>query len=261
VPGAIAVATPRSASWRTPGTSEYSLRASWHALDRLLAYDEFRRPAPDPGMSPEQPRESIVQAAVPLIAEWDTVTTAQIARAAGIDEAALLRVFDDKDAILQACIVAVQAHVTTALDPTQVLQELQSISLDQPLAARLVEAIDALDTYYVRVRTRLEALATSGIAHRRPATDTGTPDEPHTRSLSHDDFRAAARLPATRQAITKLLEPDQEQLRLPAEILADAFLGISLGHARTPHPQRSPLPIEQLVDLFLHGALTTTDPA
>jgi hypothetical protein len=29
---------------------------------------------------------------------------------------------------------------------------------------------------------------------------------------------------------------------------------MSLGAARTPHPDRSPLPAEQLVDLFLHGA-------
>lgn len=196
-----------------------------------------------------------------LIAEWHTVTTAQIARAADIDEAALLRIFDDRDAVLQACIASMQAHLATALDPAQVLQELQSISLDQPLAARLVEAIDALDAHYVRMRTRIEALAANGTVYRRPAPDNDAPDQPRTRSSSHDDLRVAIRLPATCQAVARLLEPDQEQLRLPAETLADAFLGMSLGPARTPHPQRSPLPTEQLVDLFLHGALATTDPA
>jgi AcrR family transcriptional regulator len=74
-------------------------------------------------MNPEHLRETIVQAAMPLITEWDTVTTAQIARAAGIDEATLLRVFNDKDAVLTA---AIQVHVMTALDPTQVAQDLQS---------------------------------------------------------------------------------------------------------------------------------------
>ena len=49
--------------------------------------------------------------------------------------------------------------------------------------------------------------------------------------------------------------------------MADAFLGLYSGRARTPHPrpsqlpteqpERSQLPAEHLVDLFLHGALTT----
>lgn len=224
-----------------------------------MTNSEARRSAPS--MSLEQQRESIVQAAASLIAEWDTVTTSQIARAAGIDEAALLRIFDDKDAVLQACVASLQARLATALDPTQLLQELQSISLEQPLAARLVEAIEAFDAYYVRTRTRFEALATSGTTQRRPAADTSTPDEFRTRSFSHDDTRAVAGMPATSQAVTGLLEPDQEHLRLPVETLADAFLGLSLSAARTPHSQRSPLAPEQLVELFLHGALITTDPA
>ena len=75
-------------------------------------------------MSPEQLRETIVQAAIPFIAEWDAVTTEQIAGAAGIDEATLLGVFNDKEAALAA---AIQALVMTALDPTQVVQELHSV--------------------------------------------------------------------------------------------------------------------------------------
>jgi AcrR family transcriptional regulator len=72
-------------------------------------------PAPDrrraPGMTPDQRRDAIVQAALPLIAELGAaVTTAKIARAAGIGEATIFRVFDDKDAVLQACVAA-------AMDP------------------------------------------------------------------------------------------------------------------------------------------------
>src|SRR4051794_156372 len=94
-----------------------------------------------PGMTAEQRRETIVRAALPLLAEQGAaVTTAQIARAAGIGEATIFRVFADKNEVLQACIAAV-------LDSTTVLQELQSISLEQPLAARLIQAVDALDAY------------------------------------------------------------------------------------------------------------------
>src|SRR5882724_10313897 len=129
-------------------------------------------------MSPEQLRETIVQAAIPFIAEWDAVTTEQIARAAGIDEATLLGVFNDKEAALTA---AIQALVMAALDPTQVVQELHSIPLDQPLAARLVEAIDALDTYHDRIGTVLAPVDTAGVQHRAPTPDHDTAGEPSTR--------------------------------------------------------------------------------
>jgi AcrR family transcriptional regulator len=197
--------------------------------------------------NPEGLRETIVWAALPLIGEYDTLTTAQIAEAAGIDEATLLAVFDDKDAVIQACIATVKAHITAAFDPTQVLQKLNSISVDQPLATRLAEVIDSLDAYYGRIRTKLDAL-------RDPNTRP-TPGA----AFSRDDFRAVGRLPEICQAVARLLEPDQQHLRLPAEALAEAFLGMSLGAARTPHPDRSPLPTERLVDLFLHGALSTTE--
>jgi AcrR family transcriptional regulator len=212
------------------------------------------------GMNPEHLRETIVQAAIPLITEWDTVTTAQFARAAGIDEATLLRVFDDKDAVLAA---AMQVHVMTALDPTQVVQDLQSIRMDQPLAARLAEAIDALDTYHGRLVTFLAPLDASGPPQHQPT--------PEGVNVDREDLRAAARIDVIGQAVTKLLEPDQEHLRMPAGTLADAFLGLYSGRKRTPHPepsrlpterpQGSQLPAEQLVDLFMHGALTTTNPA
>jgi AcrR family transcriptional regulator len=195
-------------------------------------------------MDPVHLRDAIVRAAMPLMAEYDTLTTARIADAAGIDEATLLRVFDDTDAVLGACWDAMKTSIAAALDPSRVLQELDAISVDQPLAARLVEAIDALDAYYVGIRTDMAALHDSF----------STAGERRTRPVDGDDFRAAGRLPEARHAIARLLAPDHEHLRLPADVLADAFLGMSLGAARTPHPDRSPLPSEQLVDLFLHGA-------
>ena len=79
-------------------------------------------------MSSEQRREMIIHAALPLVAEFGTaVTTAQVARAAGIGEATVFRAFADKEALLDAC-------VAEALDVTHLLRELRSISIDQPLA-------------------------------------------------------------------------------------------------------------------------------
>ncbi|MFD0786612.1 TetR/AcrR family transcriptional regulator, partial [Micromonospora azadirachtae] len=109
-----------------------------------------------PGMSPEQRREAVVRAALPLVAEHGaSVTTAQVARMAGIGEATIFRVFTDKDELLDAVVAA-------ALDPTTVLGELRSIPLNQPLADRLVEAADALEAHLGRMGTVLGALHASG---------------------------------------------------------------------------------------------------
>src|SRR5438477_10912799 len=114
-----------------------------------------------PGMSPEQRRDMIVRAALPLVAEFGTaVTTQHVARAAGIGEATIFRVFADKDALLDACIAE-------ALDSTHVLSELGSIPLDQPLAARLIEAVDALRGYLGRMGSVMGALHATGRPLRR----------------------------------------------------------------------------------------------
>ncbi|MFF7259623.1 TetR/AcrR family transcriptional regulator [Streptomyces sp. NPDC008159] len=47
----------------------------------------------------------IIQTTIPLIAEYGAaVTTAKVARAAGIGEGTIFRVFADRDELLQACL-------------------------------------------------------------------------------------------------------------------------------------------------------------
>ncbi|MFJ9753028.1 TetR/AcrR family transcriptional regulator [Streptomyces chartreusis] len=67
----------------------------------------------------------IIWAAIPLIAEYGaTVTTAKIARAVGIGEGTIFRVFADKDELLQACMAKALSleHAVrelTAIDPSR----------------------------------------------------------------------------------------------------------------------------------------------
>jgi AcrR family transcriptional regulator len=195
-------------------------------------------------MSPEQRRETVVRAALPLVAEFGAaVTTQQVARAAGIGEATIFRVFPDKDAMLDAC-------VAEALDPTNVLRELRSISLDQLLAARLVEAADALRAHLGRMGTVIGALHASGHG-RRPAPNETPDNRLSDRSAGRDAAQAE-----TRSAIAELFEPDQATLRLPIDTLTDAFVGLVFGHGRMPGGGQPRLNTEQVVDLFLHGAVT-----
>jgi AcrR family transcriptional regulator len=122
-----------------------------------------------PALTPEQRRETIVRAALPLVAErGSAVTTAEVARAAGIAEGTIFRVFADKNALLDAC-------VAEALRPDQVLAELTSIDLEQPLTTRLVEAAEALQAHLGRMGAVIGNLHATGRPLERRAPAPGDP--------------------------------------------------------------------------------------
>ncbi|MEU4406111.1 helix-turn-helix domain-containing protein [Streptosporangium sp. NPDC023963] len=201
-----------------------------------------------PGMSPERRREMIVAVALPLIAEHGAaVTTGRIARAAGIGEATIFRVFADKDELLDACVVE-------ALRPDHVLEQLAAIPLDQPLAARLAEAADAMHAYTDRIGTVIGALHAFGRARERPAPEPSA----NPREKGPGPFRDT-RLREAREALAELFEPDRDSLRLPPERLATLFLNLVRSDARRP-PGDSEPGIADLVDVFVHGALTRSRP-
>ncbi|WP_230466171.1 TetR/AcrR family transcriptional regulator [[Actinomadura] parvosata] len=185
-----------------------------------------------PAMSVEQRRAMIVAAALPLVAEHGAnVTTSQIARAAGVGEGTIFRAFADKDEVLQACM-------TEAMNPDHALRELASIPLDEPLAARLVQAAEALRAHLERMGTVAAALYASGHHHDRAAARRPAPGA----------REASAR--ATLEAVTELIEPDRAALRLEPRQVAAAFLGLLFAR---PLPAGAELTPTDLVDILLHG--------
>jgi AcrR family transcriptional regulator len=199
-------------------------------------------------MSTEQRREMILQTALPLVAEFGSkVTTAQIARAAGIGEATVFRVFADKDELLQACIAR-------ALDPANLMRHLETISLDQPLADRLVEAAEALEAHLARMGAVLGSLHSTGRPMTRPAPSPAGPsgDGPSLDAPSRGRGESQA---ATKAAVAELFEPERDQLRLPVARATDAFLGLMFARGRYPGGSSTDATVPELVDLFLHGAL------
>jgi len=173
----------------------------------------------------------IVAAALPLLVEHGAaVTTLQIAKAAGIGEATIFRAFADKDELLAACVAA-------ALRNQHVLAELDAVPLDQPLAARLTEAAATLRAYLDRMGAVIGAVHAASRRGER-----GAPG---------DRENATER---TRQAVIRLLEPDQARLRLPVDQLASILLGMLFGRGG---PGGVETPIETLVDVFLHGVVDT----
>lgn len=184
-----------------------------------------------PGMSPEQRREMIIQTAIPLIAEYGAaVTTAKIARAAGIGEGTIFRVFTDKEELLQAC-------VAEALSPEHAVRELDAIDLSQPLPDRLAEAADALQAHMARMGAIAGSLGHRGGKH--PGTVRGAGRDESTTRI--------------RAALAELLEPEKATLRRPPEQVAALFFGLLFTQPRTEdEPDLTP---QELVEVFLHGAL------
>ncbi|MFI0729142.1 TetR/AcrR family transcriptional regulator [Streptomyces sp. NPDC021225] len=198
-----------------------------------MAEPPARRRAP--GMSTEQRRAMIVAAALPLVAEYGAaVTTAQIARAAGIGEATIFRAFKDKEEVLGAC-------TAEAMDPSHVLRELASISLDQPLADRLTEAAEAMRAHLARMGAVAGALHASG--HRRERSPAARTSDSRETSMR-----------ATRDALTELVEPDRAALRLPPERVASIFLGMLFTQLHFGAEGADADPVE-FVDVLLHGTL------
>ncbi|MFK4145095.1 TetR/AcrR family transcriptional regulator [Streptomyces sp. NPDC004065] len=185
-----------------------------------------------PGMSPEQRREMIIRTAIPLIAEYGAaVTTAKIARAAGIGEGTIFRVFADKDELLQAC-------VAEALSPDHVIRELDAIDVTQPLPGRLAEAAEALEAHMSRMGAILGSLGHHGGKHRGTVRGAGREE-------------STARV---RAALAELLEPERAALRRPPEQIAALFFGLLFTQPRTDgEPDLTP---GELVEVFLHGALS-----
>jgi AcrR family transcriptional regulator len=195
-------------------------------------------------MSPEQRREMIVAATLPLVIQHGAaVTTAQVARAAGIGEGTIFRVFPDKDALLAAC-------VAEALRPDNALASLAEISLEQSLHDRLVEAADALQAHMDRVGAVIGALFASGHG-RDPRTD---PAATHDQAREPGAGRTAA-MTATVAAVAELFTPEAGSLRWPPERLAGTFLSLLLHRNRPPGEPGQQLDPPELIELFLHGAL------
>jgi AcrR family transcriptional regulator len=195
-----------------------------------------------PGMSPEQRREMIVAAALPLVAEYGAkVTTSQVARVAGIGEATIFRVFADKEELLDAVLAEALRHDV-------VLREIASIPLDEPLADRMAEAAEALSAHLTRLISVMGALHTSGYRHERG-------ERP-----SPEQMKGREQLVAEiRDAVSVLFEPDEQALRIPREQAASMFLGLLFSQAR-PGAAVGVLTTAELVDTFLYGAVSPGRP-
>lgn len=195
------------------------------------------RAAPLP---PEERRAAIIAATVPLIREHGfAVNTRQIAEAAGVAEGTLFRVFPTKRELIDAAIVE-------AVDPRQGVRALERIDLAAPLAERVTAAVETIrqgmqSTWRLFAVLRATQPADAE-AHPRPGL-------PRREAI---DLVAAA--------LTRILEPDADRFRTSLGKATRLLMSLIFAAGRMPEDAPGEeLTAEDVVDLFLHGALRRTD--
>ncbi|HLQ35863.1 MAG TPA: TetR/AcrR family transcriptional regulator [Chloroflexota bacterium] len=192
-----------------------------------------------PAMSPEDRRAAIISATLPLLREQGAnVTTSQIAQAAGIAEGTIFRVFPEKRELVMAAL-------RTAMSADAEVARIAEIPLEGPLVERLVAALAATSDYQDRLWSLIRIFRDSG----------WHPEHDHIDQQEHHPRHEMERIGA---AIASLFEPEKESLRLEPCAAARMLLGLAFANRIQEHGESSTA--EQIVDLFLHGALADATP-
>lgn len=182
-------------------------------------------------MAPEARRESILDAATPLIFEHGyAVTTRQIADAAGIAEGTIFRAFEDKDALLDAL-------VERLLRPEPTLAALETIDLGLPLEDRLAQIVEILRARVADVTALMRAIGPRHHGRR-----------PHRAPLSE-----------VTDSVTRIVASDAEQLRVPVATAAE-YVRILVVGTSVPFLAAGEAPATRdLVDFILRGIAQERD--
>jgi len=190
-------------------------------------------------MPVQERRAAIITAAIPrLIEQGPSVSTRDVAAAAGIAEGTLFRVFETKDALIDAAVEA-------ALDPEPACTEIRAVDPGRPLEQRLAAAIRIM---HRRIREVTDLMMAMRLRHgSRSDAD-----------MKGQHAKQMERTQTMLDAIMSLLGDDAQQMRTSPETAARYVWAMTF---LTGHPMMQPDPvtdIDDLVDVMLHGLTKTT---
>ncbi len=193
-----------------------------------------RRARPLP---PNARRAALITATLPLIRKHGIdVSTRQIAKAAGVAEGTIFRVFPDKDSLIQATVDA-------AFDPAPIVAELERIDPSEPLPARLTAVVRIMQAWLTTIINLMMALRAS-----RPFTE-----KPHLKRPRASDAIAAT--------ITRLIEPDRDLLRVSPAQTARLLRLLLFSGSHPGIAEGKLLTAEEIVGVVLDGVRIHAEPS
>lgn len=195
-------------------------------------------------MPPEERRAAIIAATIPLVrAHGYAVTTRQIADAAGVAEGTLFRVFEDKEALVQAAICA-------ALEPIGLDETIAAIDRSLPVRVRLLQVAALLQQ---RLRDVFELLTAAGLTAppgRGPDghAENGRPRRPVGEERVIHEIEA-------------LIEPDRDAFRFPTAEVARLLRVLTFAGSHQGITGEQPMTPDEIVSVLLDGVLDRSAPS
>jgi AcrR family transcriptional regulator len=197
-------------------------------------------------MSPDERRQAIVDAVIPLlVTHGATVTTRQIAEAAGVAEGTIFRVFADKHELMHAAARAVfdaerGRRTLEAIDP-----EVDLFGMVRTVVVEMLASMERVFAVLIAVR---------GIVGREPM---GEHDDPDRRPGPPEFILEANRV--LLDALTGLFARYEDQLSVPPARAALALRSLVFG---SRHPGMSPdegMAPDEIAELVIHGVADTKE--
>src|SRR5690349_3929643 len=191
-------------------------------------------------LPPEERREALIAATLPLVLEHGTdVSTRLIAEAAGVAEGTIFRAFPSKDDLIEAV-------VASAFDPSSLVEAIGRVDPSLPLAERLTAAVGLMQAHGRRLAGLMHAFAARGALRHSGERGAGPDRQEHAARFRASEARVV-------DALALLVVPDREQLRCPPLETARRLRLIALALSSPRLVDTDPLPPEEIVSLLLDG--------
>jgi len=207
------------------------------------------RAAPLP---PDERRAAILRDVRPVLLERGvSVTTRELAEAAGVAEGTLFRVFSDK-------LTLIGEAAFQAVDPAGAIPLIDAIDRSLPLRERLVALLEIGFTRVGDTMRWMAVLHELGKVDPRPAAERDTAAQEGWARWMRRQTESEG---AVRAAAARVFEGESPELTVPpdqaAELLNVLLVGGSMRLVDARRRGVEPVPIDTgtLVDLFLHGVL------
>jgi AcrR family transcriptional regulator len=187
-------------------------------------------------LAPDDRRQAIVEAVIPLLLEkGSTLTSREMAEAAGVAEGTIFSVFTDKPAVI------IEA-VKVTMDPAPFRAAIADVSSNAPLE-------DQLESVAVILLERSERIGTL-VSVLRTIQPTGPkkPAEAHQYVMESNAAILAA--------LTELFDRHRERLRVEPGRAAVAFTGFVFANAHPLMTAGTKPGVAEIVDMLLHGIAT-----